>query len=112
MFYNNNTAKYRVQDINLNHIKLKVNDTYKWDVKRTTNCETFPNEDVINKIYLDTKLSKKRGDLSTVEKDYNGIELHNDKQCEEILIGWAVKTIIQNFMTRDYLMILILLLKY
>ena len=28
-FYNNVSAKDRVQDINLNQIKLKVNDTHK-----------------------------------------------------------------------------------
>ena len=35
-FYNNVFAKTRVQDINLNQLKLKVNDTYKKDDKITT----------------------------------------------------------------------------
>ena len=32
-FYNNLSAKYRVQDINLNQLKLKVNNSYKKDKK-------------------------------------------------------------------------------
>ena len=38
-FYNNISAKDRVQDISLNQIKLKVNDTYKKDENRTTKFE-------------------------------------------------------------------------
>ena len=43
--------------INLNQLKLKVNDTYKNDEK-ITNFEPSNDENVINKAYLDEKLSK------------------------------------------------------
>ena len=33
-FYNNVSARDRVQDINLDQLKLKVNDTYKKDGKK------------------------------------------------------------------------------
>ena len=47
-----------MQNINLNKLKLKVNDNYKKDEKMTTIFEIFSYEDVINKAYLDTNLSK------------------------------------------------------
>ena len=59
--YDNVSAKVRVQDINLNQLKLNVNDTYKKDEKITTNFETSVDADVIIKAYLDTKLSKREG---------------------------------------------------
>ena len=37
--YNNASAETKVQDINLNQLKLKVNDTSKDDEKLTTNFE-------------------------------------------------------------------------
>ena len=47
-FYNNVSAKDRVQDLNLNQIKLKVNDndTYKKDDKIATKIEHSHDEDV------------------------------------------------------------------
>ena len=42
-FYNNISAKDRVQDIDLNQLKLKVNDTCKKGEKRTTNFEHSKN---------------------------------------------------------------------
>ena len=56
----NASTKDRVQDNKLNQLKLKVNDTYEKDEKLTTHIEISNNEDVLNKTYLDTKLSKKR----------------------------------------------------
>ena len=95
-FYNNVSAKDRVQDINLNLLKLKVNDTYKKDEKITTKFEAVIDEDVINKAYLDTKFSKIEGQIFSIEKDYNEYKLHYNKQSVEgILIEKAVKTIIQ-----------------
>ena len=57
-FYNNFSAKNRVQDLNLNRIKLKVNDAYKKDEKITTNFETSDKKYVVSKAYLDAKKSE------------------------------------------------------
>ena len=86
----------KLQDLNINNLKLEVHDTYKKDEKLTTNFEPVDNNDVINKGYLDEKLIKINGHLSNLEKDYNEFELQNNKQSiEEILIQRAVKTTIQ-----------------
>ena len=45
-FYNNVSAKDKVQDINPNQIKLKVFETYKKNEKFTTISEPSNNEDV------------------------------------------------------------------
>ena len=70
----------KIQDLNINQLKLEVHDTYKKDEKITTNVEAVDNEDVINKGYLDENLIKINGDLS---------------KLEVILIQRAVKTTIQ-----------------
>ena len=44
--------------MNFNQLKLKVNDTYKKEEKLTTNFNTNNDEDVTNKGYLYTKVSK------------------------------------------------------
>ena len=62
-FYNNICAKDKVQHIKRNHLKLKVNDTYKKDEKITTNLKAVIDEDVTNKEYLDTKLAEITGHL-------------------------------------------------
>ena len=49
------SKKDKMQDINLNQIKLKVHDTYKKDEK-LKNFEAINDEDVINKTYLDEKI--------------------------------------------------------
>ena len=86
----------KLQDSNINQLKLEVYDTYKKDEKITTNFEPVNNEDVINKRYLDSKLLKIDGHLSKLEKDYNEFKLQYIKQnVEEILIQRAVKTTIQ-----------------
>ena len=95
-FYSNVFAKDRVQDINLNQLELKVNDSYKKDEKISTNFEPFDDSDVINEAYLDKNLSKKEGHISYFEKCYNDFTLLCYKQCvEEVLIQSAVKTTIQ-----------------
>ena len=86
----------KLQDLNINNLKLEVLDTYKKDEKITTNFEPNDNEDVINKGYLDSKLLEVDGHLSKLEKDYNEFKLQYKKQnVENILIQRAVKTTIQ-----------------
>ena len=64
--------------------------------KTTTYFEPTDDSDVINKGFIDKKLSKTDGHLSLLEKDYNDFKLHYNKQSvEEILIQRAVKTTIQ-----------------
>ena len=90
------SAKDREQDTNLTQPKLKVNNSYKKDEKVTTNFEASDPDDVINKSFLDKKLSRIEGHISLVEKDYNEFKLKNNKQSvEEIIIEKTVKTTIQ-----------------
>ena len=86
----------KLQDLNINKLKLEIHDTYKKDEKKTTNFEPNDNEDVINKGNLDSKLIKTDGHLSKLENDYNEFKLQYNKQnVEDILIQRAVKTTIQ-----------------
>ena len=86
----------KLQDLNINQLKLEVHDTYIKDEKLTTNFEPVDNYDVINKAYLDSKLLKIDGHLSKLEKDYNEFKLQYNKQnVEDILVQRAVKTTIQ-----------------
>ena len=86
----------KLQDLNINQLKLEVHDSYKKDEKITTNFEPIDNSDVINKGYLDEKLIKIDCHLSKLEKDYNEFILQYNKQnVEDILIQRAVKTTIQ-----------------
>ena len=86
----------KLQDLNINQLKLEVHDTYKKDEKLTTNFEAVDNEDVINKGYLDSKLLKINGHLTRLEKHYNEFKLQYDKQTVlDVLIQKAVKTTIQ-----------------
>ena len=86
----------KLQDSNINELKLEVHDTYKKDEKITTTFGAVNDEDVINKGYLDEKLIKINGHISKLEKDYNEFIKQYDKQAvEDILIQKAVKTTIQ-----------------
>ena len=86
----------KLQDLNINQLKLEVHDTYKKDEKITTNFEAVNDEDVINKSFLDEKLKKIDGHISYIEKDYNEFKKQYNKQSvEEILVQRAVKTTIQ-----------------
>ena len=86
----------KLQDLNINNLKLEVHDTYKKDEKLTTNFEPVDDLDVINKAYLDGKFLKINSHLSKLEKDFNEFKLQYNKQSiEEILIQRAVKTTIQ-----------------
>ena len=85
----------KLQDLNINQLKLEVHDTYKKDEKLTTNFEPVDKSDVINKSYLDDKSLKIDGHLSKLEKDFNEFKSQYNKQSvEEILIQRAVKTTI------------------
>ena len=95
-FYGIVSKRDKLQDLNINNLKLEVYDTYKKDEKVKTNFEPVDNEDVINKGYLDSKFLKIDGHFSKLEKDYNEIKLQYKKQSvEEILVQRAVKTTIQ-----------------
>ena len=86
----------KLQDLNINQLKLEVHDTYKKDEKITTNFEPIDNADVINKAYLDEELKKTDVHIAYIEKDYNEFKKQYNKQSvEEILIQRAVKTTIQ-----------------
>ena len=86
----------KLQDLNINNLKLEVNDTYKKDEKLTTNFEPIDNSDVVNKGYFDEELKKTNGHIAYIEKDYNEFKLQYNKQSvEEILVQRAVKTTIQ-----------------
>ena len=86
----------KLQDLNINQLKLEVHDTYKKDEKITTNFDAVDNEDVVNKGHLYSKLLKIDGHLTKLEKDYNEFKLQYNKQnVEDILIQRAVKTTIQ-----------------
>ena len=86
----------KLQDSNINQLKLEIHDIYKKDEKTTTNSEAVNDVDVINKAYLDDKLKKIDGHISYIEKDYNEFKKQYNKQSvEEILIQRAVKTTLQ-----------------
>ena len=86
----------KLQDLNINQLKLGVHDTYEKDEKITTNSEAIDDSDVINKAYLNDKLKKIDGHIAYIEKEYNEFKKQYNKQSEEeILIQRAVKTTIQ-----------------
>ena len=58
----------KLQDANINQLKLEVYDAYKNDEKLTTNFEPIDNLDVINKGYLDEKLLKIDSHISKLER--------------------------------------------
>ena len=90
------SKREKLQDSNINQLKLEIHDTYKKDEKITTNFEPTDDEDVINESFLDEKLLKTNGHLSKLEKDYNEFKLQYNKQTvEDILVQRAVKTTIQ-----------------
>ena len=51
-FCNKVSAKDRVQDMNLNQIKLKISDSFKKDKRIATKVEPNIDEDVMNKAHL------------------------------------------------------------
>ena len=86
----------KLQDLNINKLKIEVHDTYEKDEKLTTNFEPNDISDVINKGYLDEKLLRINGHLSKLKKDYNEFKQQYNKQnVEEILVQRAIRTTIQ-----------------
>ena len=86
----------KLQDLNINQLKLEGHDTYKKDEKITTNFKAADDEDVINKAHLEDKLKKIDGHIAYIEKDYNEFKKqYNKHSVEEILIQRAVKTTVQ-----------------
>ena len=86
----------KLQDLNINQLKLEVHDSYRKDEKITIDFEAVDDKDVLNKAHLDSKLMKIDGHLSKLEKDFNEFKLQYNKQSvEEILVQRAVKTTIQ-----------------
>ena len=86
----------KLQDLNINNLKVEIHDTYKQDEKLTTNFQPVDDSDVINKGYIDDNLLKINSHISKLEKDFNEFKLHYNKQnVEDILVQRAVKTTIQ-----------------
>ena len=73
----------KLQDLNINQLKLEVYDTYKKNRKITTNFEAVDNEDIISKGFLNSNLLKIDGHLSKFKKDYNEYKLQYNKQKVE-----------------------------
>ena len=69
----------KLQNLNINQLKLEVHDTYKNDEKITTNFTPTDDSDVINKGYLDEKLKKIDGHIPYIEKNYNELKLQYNK---------------------------------
>ena len=70
----------KIQNMKINQIKLKLDETYKKDERVTANSKPSNDKDVINKAYLDEKLSNIEGHWSLLKKDYNEIKLLTNKQ--------------------------------
>ena len=51
----------KLQDLNINQLKLEVHDTYKKDEITTTNFKAVNDPDVLNKAHLDENLLKING---------------------------------------------------
>ena len=95
-FDNIDSERQKLQDMNINQLKLEVHDTYKKVEKISTCFKAVNGEDVINKAYLVENLSKTECCLLFLQKDYNEFKLQYNKQpVEELSIQRAVKTTIQ-----------------
>ena len=73
----------KLQDLNLNQLKLEVHNTYKKDEKITTIFEATDDSDVMNKAYLDKTLLNMNEYLSEVGKNYIEFILKYNKQSVE-----------------------------
>ena len=51
----------KLQDLNINQLKVEVHDAFKKDEKLTSDINPINNEDVINKGYLDENMLKTNG---------------------------------------------------
>ena len=86
MIYKKVSAKDRVQDINVNQLKLKANDTLKKEEKKTTNFEPSNDEDIVNKNYLTDKISKIDSHLSYIEKAFNKKILRDNEVAKHLSV--------------------------
>ena len=57
---NNVSKKDKAQVLNINRLKLKINETYNKDEKKTTAFEPSNDLDVVNRAFLDKKTIQKR----------------------------------------------------
>ena len=90
------SKKDKVQDVNLDQLKLEIRDTYEKVENLTTFFETSNDEDVISKASLVENLLEIDGHLSFLEKDSNEFKLHyNIQYVEEMLVQRTLKTTIQ-----------------
>ena len=90
------SRKDKMQDLNINQIKLEVHDNYEEDEKITKTFEPGNDEDVLNQAYLDKKVFEEDGHLSLLEKDYNDFKILSNKQSiEKVLKRRAMKTTIE-----------------
>ena len=71
--------KDKKQDTNKNQVKLKVNDASKKHKKLSTNFEPSDDSDVLNKAFLDKKLSNTEGQISFIEKNTLNIKYTTKK---------------------------------
>ena len=102
----------KLQHLNINQSKLQVKYSYKRDEKIATDFEPIIKEHVINKAYLDEKLSKTNGRLTILGKNYNQFLLNcNEQSVEEILIQRTVKTTIQILYNNSFLVIFKVLMR-
>ena len=60
--------KDKLQDMNVNQLKLEVHDTYKKDENIIMNLKLVIDESVISKTFLDEKISRINGHLSLLKK--------------------------------------------
>ena len=67
-FHNTISQEDKEQNITFNQLKLEVHDTYRKDEKVTTKFEAVNDEDIVNKIYLDEKIFKKRWSIINIRK--------------------------------------------
>ena len=73
--YNSVSAKDKVQDINLNQLKLKVNDPYKKDEKKTKKIEHSDDSDGRKTLPRKKTISTIEGQILYIEKNYNEFKL-------------------------------------
>ena len=58
----------KLQDLNINQLKLEAHDTFRKGEKRTTNFEPIRKEVVINRSYLDWNFIENRWPLIKIRK--------------------------------------------
>ena len=95
--HNSVSAKDKFQDMNLNQLEVEGNDIFKKDEKITTSFEPSNDENVLNRTYLDTKLSNIGCHILFIQKSYNEFAYleRSNKQSGEFLIESAVKSTLQ-----------------